>query len=82
MTSQRVPQRNPERFTLDELIEMRVGARALRDEYAAQNLDPPEWLAQGEAELDAEIESRFRFEKLRLLSELEKEQPPDQDAKG
>jgi hypothetical protein len=73
-TSEWIRQRNPEQCSLEELLEMRAAARALRAEYAAHELDTPEWLPQAESDLDAEIQSQGHFEKLRLRWDLRLEQ--------
>jgi len=57
---------------------MRASARALRAEYAIQEIDLPEWLPQRESDLDTEIQSRKHLERLRRLWELGKEHIADQ----
>lgn len=53
-----------ERYTVDELIELRAGARVLELEYQAANYEVPEWLKERTVMLDAEIK-RLRADTMR-----------------
>lgn len=57
------------KYQVEELIELRAGARSLFDEYATQKLDQPEWLSNSVNDLDREIAARVRDERARRLSE-------------
>jgi hypothetical protein len=72
-TTEKLKQWNPQQCSFDELLELRASARALRAEYAAHQLDSPDWLPKAEAFLDDEIELRGQSKRLRALSELKKE---------
>ena len=72
-TTEKLQQWNPQQCSFDELLELRAAARALRGEYAAHQLDSPQWLPKAESYLDDEIELRGQSKRLRALGELKKE---------
>jgi uncharacterized small protein (DUF1192 family) len=53
-----------ERYTVDELVELRAGARLLLQEYQLANYQVPEWLTDRVTILDAEI-TRLRADSIR-----------------
>ena len=73
-TTERLLQWRPQQCAFDELLELSAAARALRTEYSTRNLDAPAWLAKAESDLDAEICARSKGERLRVPSDLNKEQ--------
>lgn len=57
------------KYALEELVELRMEARALVQEFEAQTLQVPSWLTNATQILDAEIKVRARDEKVRRLTE-------------
>ena len=57
------------KYPVEELLEFRVWARMIYEEYSTQKLDHPEWLNSAIVALDQEIKSRVRDERARRLSE-------------
>lgn len=71
MFSEKLRGLDVERYTIDDLIELRAGARMLEVEYRLCNYEVPEWLRDREGILDTEI-ARQRTDALRKrLRELD-----------
>lgn len=60
-----------EQLTVDEMIELRGGARLLEAEYQAQAYEVPEWLRERTQLLDRELAARRTDQIRKRLKELE-----------
>lgn len=60
-----------EQLTVDEMIELRAGARSLAQEYQTQVYEVPEWLTERTALLDRELAARRADTLRKRLKELD-----------
>jgi hypothetical protein len=63
---------DPDKGDVDEMVELSAFARSLTAEYAALEIEPPEWLAAKQKEVIREVDARQADARAKRIKEIER----------